>query len=113
MDNNADRDFFSFDAPSSGRLTLAITPVGFVYDVAPTGGSVSTTNSLLYSDLSFQVLGSDGQTVLAQVNSGGLGVTELLTDFEIRSPGRYYIRVDGTTDVVQLYDFTHGGYRFP
>jgi VCBS repeat-containing protein len=106
MDNNADRDFFSFDAPSSGRLTLSVTPVGFQYDVAPTGGSVGPTNSLLYSDLSFQVLGSDGQTVLAQVNNGGLGVAELLTDFEIRTPGRYFIRVDGTTDIVQLYDFS-------
>lgn len=106
MDNNADRDFFSFDAPSSGRITLSITPVGFQYDVAPTGGSVGPVNSLLYSDLSFQVLGSDGQTILAQVNNGGLGVTEVLTDFDIRTPGRYYIRVDGTTDVVQLYDFS-------
>lgn len=106
MDNNADRDFFAIDAPSSGRLTLSVTPVGFQYDVAPTGGSVGPTNSLLYSDLSFQVLGSDGQTVLAQVNNGGLGVTELLTDFEIRTPGRYFIRVDGTNDIVQLYDFS-------
>lgn len=106
MDNNADRDFFSFDAPSSGRITLSITPVGFQYDVAPTGGSVGPVNSLLYSDLSFQVLGSDGQTILAQVNNGGLGVTEVLTDFDIRTPGRYYIRVDGTLDVVQLYDFS-------
>ena len=106
MDNNADRDFFTFEAPSSGRITLSITPVGFVYDIGPDGGSVSSTNSLLYSDLSFQILGSDGQTVLAQVNNGGVGVTEIVTDFEIRSPGRYYIRVDGTTDVVQLYDFS-------
>jgi VCBS repeat-containing protein len=106
MDNNADRDFLSFDAPSSGRLTLAVSPVGFTYLVAPTGGSVGPTDSLRYSDLSFQLLGSDGQTVLAQVNNGGLGVAEILTDFEIRSPGRYYIRVDGTLDVVQLYNFS-------
>jgi VCBS repeat-containing protein len=112
MDNNADRDFFSIDAPSAGRLTLSVTPVGFQYSVAPTGGSVGPVDSLRYSDLSFQLLGSDGQTVLAQVNNGGLGVAEILTDFEIRTPGQYFIRVDGSSNIVQLYSLGIAGSGF-
>lgn len=106
MDNDADRDFFGFDAPSSGKISITVTPVGFQYNVGPQGGTPAPVDTLRNSDLSFQLLGSDGQTVLAQVNAGGLGVTETLTEFEIRTAGRYYIRVDGSTNAIQLYDMS-------
>lgn len=104
-----DVDFYTFDVPllvSTGTLTVTITPQGTNYQSAETevgadgiqcSGEVSTFDAARQDNPSIRLETFDPQTnvleVLAEVNSGGAGDTEVLT-YEV-TPGRYYLIIEG------------------
>lgn len=111
LDRTTDVDFYKFATTGPAKVTLTLTPVGQTYTIgnqsSGCSGTTSSVNSKNLQDLGFQLLDSNGTTVLANVNSGGVGVQEKLTDFQLTGSGPYYIRVFGSgTNDVQMYDGT-------
>jgi subtilisin-like proprotein convertase family protein len=106
IDDESDLDVFSFDATAGGRLTANLTPRGTTYRQGPQGGPSPQPqfDSLRQSNLRLELIGPDGSTVLATADTGGVGVAEAISNFQIPSAGTYYISVSGATlDAVQLY----------
>ena len=110
IDDETDKDFYSFTVDAAGSVTITLSPRGTTYMVGPQnmpGDPVvpqSSFNSKNQSDLTVKLLGEDGVTVLETRNAGGLGVNEVIQHFMVSSPGTYYIQVTGaTTDKIQLY----------
>ncbi len=99
IDNNTDTDFFSFQVNSAGLLNINLDALGFTYSAGPQGGQQSSFNSRLRSDLRFSLFGTDGTSLLANVNAFGLGLSESLTGFNLSSAGTYFVRVQGTGNV--------------
>lgn len=106
IDRAADDDWYQFTLPSTGELSISVTPQGEQYDVGPQGGTSAPVNTLTNLDLSFELVASDG-TVLAQVNNLGVGEAETLDDFAIGAGGTFFVRVIGSgaaTAEPQMYD---------
>jgi serralysin len=104
IDSSTDTDFFSFTVSDSGSVTVNLEALGVTYNIGPQSGGSSSFNTAERSDLQFDLLASDGTTVLASLNGAGLGSNEALTDFNLSSAGTYFLRVAGTDnpDSVQL-----------
>ncbi|HEY6563102.1 MAG TPA: hypothetical protein VIY86_01275, partial [Pirellulaceae bacterium] len=79
------------------------TPLGPRYLQGPQGGVQMPLDSFAVSDLSLDVYGSDGVTLLATADFGGLGAAERIELLPLPLAGRYFVRVRGTADDVQLY----------
>ncbi len=112
IDDNGDQDYYRFTVGANRQVDVTISPVGLTYLDGPQNpnGSCSAgtlTNSLTVHDLGFQVIDSDGTTVLTTVNANGAGLAETLANFPLGTAGDKFIRVfgDGTNDI-QLYDMT-------
>lgn len=105
----SDNDFYSFTVNSSATLNVFADPIGFTYDnnaqaangSCPTGSSV---NSLAQANLRFQILGTNGTTVLLTADSAAVGLTES-GSVSLPAAGTYFIRVypNGTVPQTQLY----------
>lgn len=108
IESNGVVDFYSFGLPGNARLNVTITPVGTSYSEGPQGGSTTTINALAIHDLAFEVIGSNGTTVLTSVNATAAGLAETLANFEIPAAGTYYLRVfeNSTSTQSQRYDMT-------
>lgn len=104
---NESNDYFRFRIPSAGRLSLRVTPEGFVYDVGNQDEAISVVNSRIYKDLSFQILTESGD-VLASINGTGPGTAEQITDLVLPSAGSYFVRVSGVGSDTQLYSMNLG-----
>jgi matrixin/pre-peptidase len=109
-DDNSDEDWYRFTAAPGRQLTVTLTPQGGTYLEGPqnpdgscTAGTLTDASAI--SDLAFELIASDGTTVLASTNAAGAGATEQLTLFSLPSGGDYFLRVfpDATNDL-QLYD---------
>ncbi len=99
IDSNTDTDYFSFNIGSAGLVDVSLEALGFTYQAGPQGGMESDFNTRTRSDLRFSLFGTDGLTLLADVNSFGLGLAESLSGFNLGSAGTYYVRVQGTSNV--------------
>ena len=101
-----DNDWYKFQIPAAGRITLNLAPVGQQYTVGNEGGPApAPVDSQRYVDLRLELVAADG-TVLSSVNNGGLGVNETITNLQLPSGGQYFIRVFGTGANPQLYNLT-------
>ncbi len=99
-------DVYAFDvADPAVAATITLTPVGTTYAQGPQGGSTANVNALAIHDLQFDVLGTDGSTILATRNSTGAGAVEELSNFILPSAGRFYVRVSeaSTANDIQRY----------
>ncbi|GAB4319524.1 MAG: hypothetical protein Kow0059_13570 [Candidatus Sumerlaeia bacterium] len=105
IEDNALNDYYRFFVPARATLAVTLTPVGTTYTVGPAGGTTAPVDALRIHDLAFQLLASDGSTVISHRNAGGPGEPESLAS---SSPGEgfYYLRVFATTttDDVQRYE---------
>ncbi len=100
IDGDTDTDFFSFSVNSSGFVNITLDSLGFTYRAGPQSNGVEVNfNTTQRSDLRFSLFGPDGVSLLASVNSFGLGLTESLTGFNLGSAGTYFVRVQGTGNV--------------
>ncbi len=98
IDTNGEQDWFRFDTQSAADITVTVAPVGLQYSDGPQlqNGSCSsgtTINTIRAMDLAVQLVDSDGSTVLATANSGGLGDTETIVSFPVPGAGSYFVRV--------------------
>ena len=99
IDNDTDTDYFSFNASSAGQLNVTLDALGFTYNAGPQGGTQFSFDTKRRSDLRFSLFGSDGTTLLADINSFGLGLSESLTGFNLSSAGTYFLRVQGAGNI--------------
>lgn len=111
IDSTTDTDWYTFTTAASKQIDLTLTPVGYSYeDGDETSGSCQagpTIDSSATVDLRFDIIDSDGSTVLYSGNLAGAGETETAVDLGLGSGGTKYIRVSGSaTDDVQLYDLS-------
>ncbi|MFN5918576.1 MAG: matrixin family metalloprotease, partial [Planctomycetota bacterium] len=102
IDRSEDTDVFLFTVGNAKLKRVSLIPEGLQYDVGPQGGQISTVNSLLYRNLSFQIERLNGE-VVAVANSSPAGIPEILQSPNL-NPGTYFLRVlAGAAGETQLY----------
>lgn len=110
IDSNSDMDVYRFTIHRPMVADLRLQPRGPTYLNGGQGSASEGTQvpwaTSAFSDLSLELFGSDGSTLLASSQNVGLGVDEWIRHFELPDPGAYYVRVSGFTtmaDGVQMY----------
>jgi cell division septation protein DedD len=114
LDDDGDEDWIEFTVGADRQVDVTVAPIGLTYedgDQDPNTGAClpgPDTNSLIIHNLDFQILDSDGVTVLASGTTSPAGVNEVLNNIYLGGAGSKYIRVftDSTTSDSQLYDLT-------
>jgi hypothetical protein len=101
--NSADTDFFSFTVAAPSLLDATLTPLGGVFNQGVEGGAQSSFNANARNDLTLSVFASNGTTLLGTANLNGAGGVESLADLSLATAGKYFARISGATDNVQLY----------
>ena len=102
IDRSEDTDVFLFTVGSAKLKRVTLIPEGLQYDVGPQGGQISTVNTLINRNLSFQIERISGE-VVAVANSSPAGLPEILQSPSL-SPGAYFLRVlAGAAGETQMY----------
>ncbi|HYF14069.1 MAG TPA: PKD domain-containing protein [Phycisphaerales bacterium] len=107
---NGEVDYHKFNLDGPTLMSFTLTPVGLTYTTGPQTAQCNTgtsVNSTQMYDLMFDVYASNGTTLLATVNAGGLGATESYTGL-LCSEGISFIRVRENSGAaeVQMYRVT-------
>lgn len=103
IDDNSDTDVFQFTVPDNSTASFTLTSVGPTYQEGPQGGTQTELNASEQSDLTLELIDSNGSTVLQTSNSAGLGGVESITGVDLSTAGTYFIRVTGAADAAQFY----------
>ena len=103
IDDDSDIDVFSFTVSANSSIDVNLSPQGPTYNQGRQGGTQSSYNASAQSDLSFEILGTDGTTVLTTASANGIGASESLSAFDLNVAGTYYVRISGADNVVQMY----------
>ncbi|MFP6764498.1 MAG: Calx-beta domain-containing protein, partial [Planctomycetaceae bacterium] len=104
IDGQNDTDIYSFTVAADASVSLSLSPVGPTYQQGRQDGVQSSYDAASQSDLSLQLLGTDG-SVLETRNATGIGSGESVSDFDLDTAGTYFVRITGATEnVVQLYE---------
>ena len=95
IDDQTDIDVFSFTVVEDGSVDIVLDTLGESY----MAGGEGQDNEILFVtservNLTLELLDSDGQTVLATSESGGLGDDESLSGISLGS-GTYFVRITG------------------
>jgi len=99
-----DSDVYSFTITSSSLVSITLTPKGPSYLEGPEGGTEQLFDVSAQNDLRLELVGNGGTTGLATANINGLGESEEILNFQIDTPGEYFVRVTGgLREAVQLY----------
>ena len=96
IDDQSDTDVFSFTVDQNGSVSVLLDTLGESYQA----GGEGQNNQILFDtsqrvDLALELLGADGQTVLASSDSGGFGDDEILSSITLDSSGTYFVRITG------------------
>ncbi|MDP5082488.1 MAG: GEVED domain-containing protein, partial [Winogradskyella sp.] len=111
IDDNSDIDYFSFTTSEASTVSVTLTPTGTTYlsGTQNSNGSCSagtSFNALTISDLMVEILDTDGSTVIATADAGGIGSIEG-TVKSLPVAGTYFVRVQqqgAAINNVQMYD---------
>ncbi|MDB2686396.1 matrixin family metalloprotease [Mariniblastus sp.] len=111
IDDQSDTDVFKFTIGELGFVDIVLDTLGETYQIAGqvTGGiteaaedSAGVTqvdfNTLERVNLGLELLGPDGETVIASSNSGGFGDDEFLSGIEL-AEGTYFVRIFGENNL--------------
>lgn len=101
--NSSDADFYSFTIQAPALLAATLTPLGGVFNQGAQGGTQSSFNANARNDLALSIFGLDGTTPLGSANLTGAGGIEALANISLAAAGKYYARITGADDNVQLY----------
>jgi len=120
IDDNSDTDYYRFTLPSgTDRANVTVTPSGgnnsvgqntfYLEGSQNNNGSCSAgtnINILNRHDLSFQILDTNGSTVLFDIDDTSAGNAESISGAVLPSgPGPFFVRVSGdSSNTCQLYD---------
>ncbi len=96
IDDASDIDVYSFTTTSATTVNIQLNPTGPSYVVGTSAGNETTYNASSQSDLTLRLLGTNGTTVLATANAGGLGVSESISSFSVPGAGTYYVKITGS-----------------
>ena len=112
IDDDTDEDWFKIVVDPGKQIDINISPIGFTYEDSdqsgscPSAGTGPFVNAAEIHDLSFELIDSDGTTVLFSGNLTGLGEVESVAAQALGAAGDKYIRIFGdSTDDIQLYNF--------
>jgi len=96
IDDQSDTDVFSFTVGQDGTVSILLDTLGESYQA----GGQDQDNQITFDtservDLALELLDTDGQTVLANSDSGGFGDDETLSEVTLDSSGTYFVRITG------------------
>ena len=108
IDDDSDVDVFRFTVVENATLSAVVTPVGTDYLSGPQNADGSCSAGTLFepsrqSDLTLELIDTDGATVLRSIDAGGVGDAENLAE-EVLTPGDYFVRIGGKANAAQLYE---------
>jgi len=108
-------DWFKFTLGSTQTVSIAVEPVGGVYDNGEQfdqcNGSITSVNAQAAGNLNVELRDAAGTTVLASASGAGAGAAEIIAAAS-RGAGTYTVRVvdvgpnPSNDQRVQLYDLT-------
>ncbi|CAN0360682.1 unnamed protein product, partial [Ectocarpus sp. 4 AP-2014] len=78
LDDNSDRDVYSFTISDASTIDITLTPKGPTYNSGPQGGSQSALDTSSLANINLQLFDTDGQTILTTSGKVGLGITEMI-----------------------------------
>lgn len=98
IDGNGELDWYQFTLAGQRDVTVTVTPRGQTYDSSTQNGdgscnSGNNINSLTMANLNFDIIASNGVTVLATAAAQPSGGTETIVGFTIAAAGNYFVRV--------------------
>jgi hypothetical protein len=101
--NTGDVDFFSFTVAAPTRLDATLTPLGGIFSQGIEGGVQSSFDANARNDLALSIFASNGATLLGTANLAGVGGVESLSNISLAAAGKYFARISGADDNLQLY----------
>ena len=113
LDSSLDQDWYQITVSDNRQIDIMLMPTGNVYEDSnqnqngscPPAGTGPFVDTARIQDLSFELLDSDGTTVLYTGNLNGPGEVESISAQALGGGGAKYLRVFGAgSDDVQLYD---------
>lgn len=106
IDDESDKDYFSFTLAHYSKLAITLTPKGPTYNEAPQTTPASTQvalNTAAFSDLLLTLYNTNGTSILMQLNETGLGGVEAFAGLDL-APGTYFAAITGQTlNAIQMY----------
>ena len=106
ISNADDTDYYSFTVSQPSLLAATLTPRGGVFTQASEGRTPTSFNANARSKLALSVFATNGTSVLATASATTAGVAESLDDVTLPAAGRYYARITGADDTIQLYELS-------
>lgn len=105
IDHITDVDFYGFDIEGPSTLDAVLRPRGgqFTQSSAPEF-TPTFFDANARVDLALEILGHDGAELLALANEQPEGRVEAVQGLQLPAAGRYYARVFGLNDTIQLYE---------
>ncbi|MBN1853033.1 MAG: matrixin family metalloprotease [Pirellulales bacterium] len=100
-----DLDYFSFEVVQPAWIDLALMPRGGSFFQAAAGEQELLYNANTANDLLLAIYDAD-TSLLARVDDLPRGGVETFENFYLPSAGRYFIRVWGSHEAVQLYELS-------
>lgn len=107
--NTGDADFYSFNITAPMLLDATLTPLGGIFNQGTEGGVQTSFNANARNDLALAIYASNGTTLRGSANLTGAGSVESLTDIELSTAGKYFARITGAAENVQLYQLLLSG----
>ena len=111
IDDNSDANFYMLSLGANALLTVTAMPPNVQpYLQGPQNANGTCTAGTSYDptiihNLGFDIIDTDGVTVLTTVNANPAGGTESVVDFPVPGAGNYFIRVFGdATNDIQPYE---------
>jgi len=108
MSTTGDQDYFKFNLTQPRAIKITVAPQGTTYQQGAQGGTTTAFNAKAQMDLQFQLIASDGSTVLQTINNTAAGSDEIFNQLDLPA-GTYYIRVSPATNALnsaQMYRLT-------
>ena len=106
ISNAADVDYYSFTVNSAASLSATLTPRGGVFSQGSADQNQTPTSfdANSRSNLALTIYSTDGTTVLSLANSNPAGVAETISNLLLPSAGKYYAKITGADDTIQMYE---------
>lgn len=100
--NSSDDDYYSFSLDMPSLVDLVVTPLGVTYHERGSLNSSSMSNL----SLELYTLIEESPVLVSAANSNPVGLAESLLQQPLQSGREYFVRINGTTESLQLYQLS-------